>query len=127
MEGVRMIRDYSGSYTVDRGSNKKKYVKRKKAVGSPSFLSFTKPMWKAIGAMLFVTLMITISSTFWYGWQIQLALDEIGSSTTAHQELTSLNLQLTSNRDMLLSQGHMEKAARKLGLYPPADNQLRYP
>ncbi len=122
-----MIRDYSGNYTIGRGSNKKKQLKRKKAVGSPSFLSFTKPMWKAIGAMLFVTLVITISSTFWYGWQIRLALDEIGSSTTANQELTSLNLQLTSNRDMLLGQGHMEKAARKLGLYPPADNQLRYP
>jgi len=122
-----MIRDYSGSYTVDRGSNKKKYVQRKKAVGSPSFLSFTKPMWKAIGAMLLVTLAITLSSTFWYGRQIRLALDEIGRSTAANQELTSLNLQLTNNRNILLSQGHMEKAAKKLGLYPPADNQIRYP
>ncbi len=122
-----MIRDYSGSYTVDRGSNKKKQEKRKKAVGSPIFLSFTKPMWKAIGAMLFVTLAITLSSTFWYGWQIRLALDEIGSSTTANQELAGLNLQLTSHRDMLLRQGHIEKTAKKLGLYPPADNQLRYP
>ena len=122
-----MIKDYSGSYTADRFSSKKKPVKRKKAVGSPSFISFTKPMWKAIGAMLFVTLVITLSSTFWYGWQIRLALDEIGSNTTANQELAGLNLQLTSHRDMLLSQGQMEKTAKKLGLYPPADNQLRYP
>jgi len=84
-------------------------------------------MWKAIGAILFITLAIGVSSTFWYGWQIQLALDEIGSTRTANQKLTSLNLQLTNHRDMLLSQGHMEKAAKKLGLYPPTKSQLRYP
>ena len=95
--------------------------------------SMTRLRWSnrerfgGIGAILFITLAIGVSSTFWYGWQIQLALDEIGSTRTANQKLTSLNLQLTNHRDMLLSQGHMEKAAKKLGLYPPTKSQLRYP
>ena len=121
-----MIKDYSGSYSVGKKKHKTKAPKRKKASGSPQFISLSKLMWKAIGAMLFVTLAIGVSSTFWYGWQIQLALDEIGSTRTANQELTGLNLQLTNHRDILLSQGHMEKAAQKLGLYPPTKSQLRY-
>jgi len=122
-----MIKDYSGSYSVGKSKQKKKTLKRKKASGSPDFLSLSKLMWKAIGALLFVTLVIGVSSTFWYGWQIQLALDEIGSTKSVNQKLTSLNLQLTNHRDMLLSQEHMEKAAKKLGLYPPTKSQLRYP
>ena len=122
-----MIKDYLGSYSVRKGNRKTKTIKRKKASGSQNFLSFSKLMWKAIGAILFITLAIGVSSTFWYGWQIQLALDEIGSTRTANQKLTSLNLQLTNHRDMLLSQEHMEKAAKKLGLYPPTKSQLRYP
>ena len=122
-----MIKDYSGSFSAGIAKPKKKITKRKEASGSTNFLSFSKLMWKAIGAMLFVTLVVGISSTFWYGMQIQLALDQIGSSKSANQELTSLNLKLTNHRDMLLSQGHMAKTAKKLGLYPPTENQLRYP
>jgi len=51
-------------------------------------------MWKTIGAMLLVTLAIGVSSTFWYGWQIQSALDEIGQSNAANKALSNINLQL---------------------------------
>jgi hypothetical protein len=122
-----MIKDYSGSFIAENGTGKKKTIRRKKSVNTKHFLPLTKLTWNTIGVMLLVTLVIGVSSTFWYGWQIQLALDEIGKSAALNKELTNLNLKLTTHRDILLSKEHMLKTAKKLGLYPPAEDQLRYP
>jgi hypothetical protein len=122
-----MIKDYSGNFIAANGNCKKKIIKRRKAAGPKPFLSLKKLMWKTIGAMLLVTLVIGVSSTFWYGWQIQSALDEIGKSKATNKELNNLNLKLTIHRDILISNEHMVKTAKRLGLYPPAEDQLRYP
>ena len=122
-----MIKDYSGSFITENGTSRKKTIRRRTPVYTKHFLPLKKLMWNTIGAMLLVTLVIGVSSTFWYGWQIQLALDEIGKSEAMSKELTDLNLKLTTHRDILLSKEHMVKTAKKLGLYPPAENQLRYP
>lgn len=122
-----MIKDYAGNFIVENGTSKKKAIRRRKSVGAKHFIPLTKLMWNTIGAMLFVTLVIGVSSTFWYGWQIQLALDEIGKSEATNKEMTNLNLKLTTHRDILLSKEHMVKTAKKMGLYPPAEDQLRYP
>jgi hypothetical protein len=83
-------------------------------------------MWKTIGLMLLVTLVISITSTFWYGMKIQLALDQIGLDTAINKELTDKNRLLAVQHDLMLTRKHMEKTARKLGLQTATENQLRY-
>jgi len=122
-----MLRDYSGSIAIDNGRNIKKAPKRKAAAASKEFFSLTKLMWQTIGAMLLVTLAIGISSTIWYGWQVQLALDQIGSNKAVNNELQIENRLLIVQRDLMLTHNHMEEAAKKLGLRVPTKNQIRYP
>jgi len=84
-------------------------------------------MWKTIGAMVLVTLIIGISSTIWYGLQVQVALDQIGNKRTLNTKLHNENRLLLLQRDLMLSQEQMGAAAQKLGLRSPAKNQVRYP
>jgi hypothetical protein len=122
-----MIKDYSGKFIAANGNCKKKTVKQRKPAGPKTILSLKKLMWKTIGAMLLATMAIGVSSTFWYGWQIQSALDEIGKSKATNRELNNLNLKLTTHRDILASKEHVVKTVQKLGLYPPGEDQLRHP
>jgi len=122
-----MLRDYSGSIAIDNGRNIKRAPKRKAASASREFFTLTKLMWNTIGAMLLVTLAIGISSTIWYGMQVQLALDQIGTNKINNSELQIENRLLIVKRDLMLTQNHMEEAAKKLGLRVPTKNQVRYP
>lgn len=117
-----MVKDYSGSYRVKNCRNKKK-----KTSQSKNFLSATRLMWKTLGAMLLVTVIIGITSTIWYGWQVQLSLDQIGRDTATNNELADENRFLIAQRNLMLTQEHMEKAAEKIGLHTPTKKQLRYP
>ena len=117
-----MVKDYSGSYVVKNCRNKKK-----KAPKSKNLLSATRLMWKTLGAMLLVTVIIGITSTIWYGWQVQLALDQIGRDLSTYSELADENRLLLAQRNLLLTQEQMEEAAEKIGLYAPTKKQLRYP
>jgi uncharacterized protein HemX len=122
-----MVKDYSASYVVNNSRNRK--TARKKMTGSKSkdFFSATKLMWKTLGAMLLVTVVIGITSTIWYGWQVQLALDQIGKDRITNIELANENKLLIAQHDLMLTQEHMENAAGKIGLYTPSKAQLRYP
>ena len=122
-----MVKDYSGSYATKNYRNKKRPHKKKAASKTRRGFSATKLMWKTLGAMLIVTLIIGITSTVWYGWQVQLALDQIGKDKTSNSELADENRLLIAQRDLMLTQNHMEKAAQKIGLYSPTKSQLRYP
>jgi hypothetical protein len=119
---MEIVKDYSGSYIVKNCRNKKK-----KAPRSSDLFSVTRLMWKTLGAMLLVTVVIGITSTIWYGWQVQLALDQIGRDRITNRELTHENRLLVVKRDLLLTQEQMDKAAQKIGLYSPTKSQLRYP
>ena len=122
-----MVKDYSGSYATKNYRNKKRPHKKKAASKTRRVFSATRLMWKTLGAMLIVTLIIGITSTVWYGWQVQLALDQIGKDKTSNSELADENRLLIAQRDLMLTQNHMEKAAQKIGLYSPTKSQLRYP
>jgi len=84
-------------------------------------------MWKTLGAMLLITVVIGITSTIWYGWQVQLALNQIGGNKITNTELAGENRLLIAQRDLMLTQEYMKKAARRIGLYSPTKSQLRYP
>ena len=117
-----MVKDYADSYL-----HKKSRYCKKKCSNPKDLFSTAKFMWKTLGFMLFVTVVISITSTIWYGIQVQTALDQIGKDKITHKGLTDENRLLIAQRDLMLTRKHMEKAARKIGLQPPAENQLRYP
>ncbi len=122
-----MFKDYSGSFIAVNGRNKIRSSRKKSSSVSKEFIPATKLMWKTIGAMLLVTVVIGISSTVWYGLQVQVALDQIGNNKTANKTLQDENRLLIAQRDLLLTQEKMEAAAKNLGLRSPSENQLRYP
>jgi hypothetical protein len=122
-----MVNDYSGSFIAINSRCKKTTHKKKTASKSRDFFSATRLMWKTLAAMLFVTVIIGIASTAWYGWQIQLALDQIGKDAITNSELIMDKRLLIVQRDLMQTREHMEKSAQKIGLYPPVKNQLRYP
>ena len=122
-----MVNDYSGSYVAINCRNKKISHNKRAATKARDFFSVTKLMWKTLGAMLLVTVVIGITSTMWYGLQVQLALDQIGNDKITNSTLTRENKLLIVKHDLMLTQEQMEKAAQKIGLYSPTKSQLRYP
>ena len=122
-----MVNDYSGSYVAINYRNKKISHNKRAATKARDFFSVTKLMWKTLGAMLLVTVVIGITSTMWYGLQVQLALDQIGNDKITNSTLTRENKLLIVKHDLMLSQEQMEKSAQKIGLYSPTKSQLRYP
>lgn len=122
-----MFKDYSGSFIAVSGRNQMRTARRKPFTAPKELFSATKLMWKTIGAMLLATLVIGVSSTVWYGMQVQVALDQIGNNKAIYNELHNENRLLTAQRELLLTREHIEDAARKIGLRSPAKNQLRYP
>jgi hypothetical protein len=122
-----MFRDYSGNFIMTKGRNKIKSTRKKSSPASRELLPASKLMWKTIGAMLLVTVIIGISSTLWYGLQVQVALDQIGSNRAANNALHNKKKLLIVQRDLMLTQDQMEIAAQKIGLRSPAKKQIRYP
>ena len=122
-----MVKDYSGCFVAINGRCKIIPPKKKTTAKFRSFFSATRLMKKTLGTMLFVTVIIGISSTIWYGWQVQLSLDQIGKYTITNNELARENRLLIVQRDLIQSRDHMEKSAQKIGLYSPTKSQLRYP
>ena len=122
MRRFKMVRDYADAFIYQKSR------KCRKKIASPkNFISTARFMWKTLGVMLLITVVISITSTFWYGMQVQSALDQIGKGQTVNRELADENRLLIAQRDLLLTRKSMEKAAQKLGLQTPAKDQLRYP
>lgn len=117
-----MVKDYSGG-CIAINSRRRKITRTRFS----DFFSATKLAWKAVGTMLFVTLIVGITSTVWYGWQVQSALDQIGQDKKANYKLANENKLLIAQKNLMLTNDHMEKAARKIDLFSPSRNQLRYP
>jgi len=122
-----MYKDFSGSYVAVLGRNRRRPHKRKTTSAAKKFLPAAKPLWHVIGAMLLITLVIGVTSTIWYGWQVRSALDEIGQAKAVNGSLAAENKLLAVKRELMLSQEYMEEAARQQGLTLPSKNQLRYP
>jgi len=121
-----MYKDYSGGMIAVSGRNKIITSKRKKISVSHKLLPTTKFVWKTLGAMLLLTLVIGISSTIWYGLQVQVALDQIGNNVGLNNELQNENKLLVAQRNLMLTTDHMRGTAQKIGLVSPTEDQLRY-
>lgn len=122
-----MYRDYSGGCISAIGGNRKRSHKKRISFAAKELIPAVKLMWHAIGVMLLITLVIGVTSTIWYGWQVRSALDDIGQVKETKGKLANENKMLTVKHDLMLSQKYMVKAAKEQGLSLPAKNQLRYP
>lgn len=120
-----MISDYSNSYSPVFWNTKKRT--RQKISGKKKSLSASRLTLKAVGFMVGITVLAGVSSTFWYGWQIRIALDDIGKSQVVSQELVVQNRQLVTQLDNHISQETIIARAGKTGLYPPTKAQVRRP
>ncbi|KPJ98534.1 MAG: hypothetical protein AMJ60_07840 [Desulfobacterales bacterium SG8_35] len=121
-----MIKDYSGSFISVKSRNRIRTTKRKSNAASKELFHISTLMWKTIGAMLLLTLVFGISSTIWFGVQVQAALDQIGSHSKINTQMKYKKELLVTQRDLMLTRGHVEAAVQKLGLRSPAKNQIRF-
>ena len=122
-----MIKDYSGSFIEVKSRNRLRTSKKKSKAASKELFQLSTFMWKTIGAMLLLSLVFGISSTIWFGLQVQVALDQIGSHRALNTQMKNEKDQLVTQRDLMLTRGHIEAAVKKLGLRSPAKNQIRFP
>ena len=119
-----MFSDYSTTSMVTTGQRRHP---RKTSSSQKPVKPANRLFLKAVGAMVAFTLVAGLSSTFWYGWQIRVALDEIGKNNDIQQTLLIQRQSLTQERDQLLERKNIELAAAKLGLFPPSKKQVRNP
>jgi hypothetical protein len=121
-----MLKDYTGSVAITGGRNRLRAPGKKISTGMGDLFQPTRRMRETVGAMLLVTLVLGIGSTVWYSLQVQDALEKMGSSRAAGSEMQNANRALHAKYDFLLTRKQIVAAARKLGLRPAAENQLRY-
>ncbi len=121
-----MIQDYSSRCFLDTGTRfhrpKLMFTKKNTRQTSTGWM-----LWKSVGALLVLALIIGMASTYWFGSQIRVALDNVGKNQTIHKELLAHNNQLLARRDTLLSSESFESIAKELGLYPRSEGQVRHP
>ena len=122
-----MYKDYSLGCVDTIGKNRNRKHKKKTFSAAKEFFPAIKLIWHAFGIMLLISLVIGVTSTVWYGWQVQSALDDIGQAASVKKNLASKNQLLTVKHDLMLSEEYMTNAAKKQGLSLPTKNQLRYP
>jgi len=84
-------------------------------------------LWKTVGMLIIVSLIIGVASTLWFGNRIRTALDDIGEAKEIQIQLVNRNKELQTKRSQLLDRTHIEAVAKGLGLYPPTAGQKRTP
>jgi hypothetical protein len=82
---------------------------------------------RCAGILIIITLTIGVTSTLWFGMQIQTALDEIGKVREVKFHLAEQNNALKIDKIKMLSRSRIETAAKGLGLQAPTAGQIRTP
>ena len=116
-----MIQDYSRRYSSGVGRQNVRRRDRGMVSADSGFV------WKAVGVLAVVALIVGVGASLWLGWQIDSGLNELGSTRELRQEEGLRNKTLLVGRDGLHSQEKIEVAAAALGLYPPTTRQVRRP
>ena len=121
-----MINDHTDRYRAPAWHNKS-HNQRMFARKNRPRVENGPMLWKTVGALIIVSLIVGVASTLWFGNRIRTALDDIGKGKEIHTELISRNNELQARRGQLLDRAHIEAVAKGLGLYPPAAGQKRTP
>ncbi len=81
--------------------------------------------WELAGFALLGALAVLLVGSIWCGWQIKVDQGVLELEQAQGRGLTTLQRQLTEQRDGLASRERVEKmAARILKLFPPEKDQL---
>lgn len=121
-----MINDYSDRCFLTTRT-KQHQMRRKVLKKKFLHLSVSRAMLKTTGAMVILSLLIGIVTTVWFGQQLKTSLDAIGKNSTVRDDFLARKEKLTDQRDLLISRVRIEAAAKKLGLFPPTENQIHKP
>jgi len=116
-----MIQDYSQRYSAGGGRRQNVYRRGDRGPAGEGFL------WKAVGVLVSLAVVVGVAASLWLGWQIDSGLDELAAGRRLQAEAMARNTLLLSRRDELRRREHVEAAAGGLGLYPPTPQQIRRP
>ena len=118
-----MMKDYSLRYSTVVRSGQKICPKKRRLEKTRS----GKVIWRTVGVFLSLTMVLGIVSSVWFGRFVANAVQELTAQKAANHELHDLNGKLLAKWDSLLEHERVENSVRDLGLYPPADGQIRHP
>ncbi|MDA8165720.1 MAG: hypothetical protein M0017_11900 [Desulfobacteraceae bacterium] len=82
-------------------------------------------LWRASGVLAIVTVAIGMGFSLWMGYRINAGLDELTAWQHRRAEMEERHERLQQQRDSLLAAEKFQAAARKVGLYPPAPEQVK--
>jgi len=113
------MRDYAKKYS---GVGSRQRVSDRRAGGPDRERPF-----RIIGVITVVAMLMGIVSSFWFGIALQESLGRLDKGKQEKTELTATNVALSAEKEALLQQEKIEAAAGGLGLFPPAEKQIRRP
>ena len=114
------MRDYANKYSGT-------VVNRQKVSGKQAGGSDRERPSKIIGVVTVVAMLLGVGSSLWFGVALQDGLGRLDRSRQESTKLAVANVALIAEKDTLLQQGKLEAAAAGLGLFPPAEQQMRRP
>ncbi len=114
------MRDYSKKYSGVVGA-------RQRVSGRAPQGGEQGALLKLVGVVAVAAMLVGVASSIWFGMALQDGLGKLDKSRKEGQFLETTNRLLVDERDKLLRQEKIEMAAMTLGLYPPAEKQLRRP
>jgi len=82
---------------------------------------------KIVGAMVVLAMLAGVAGSVWFGVALQAGLSSLNKGRQEQVVLLAENEKLKARRTALLKQDKIEAAAKKLGLYPPSEKQIRRP
>ena len=115
------MKDYGPQYQNAAGK-RQNVVRRETGHGGRSGRNW---LWRATGVLATVVMVIGVGVSLWFGYQINSGLDELAIRQHRRGELQELHGRLEQERDKLLTEERIQPAARKMGLYPPAAEQVK--
>jgi hypothetical protein len=114
------MRDYAKKYSSPA-------VKRQKVSGKPTDGPEGNGLFKVIGVITVVAMLLGVASSFWLGAALQNELGRLDKGRLERTELALAKVALSVEKEALLKEGKIESAAGELGLFPPSRQQLRRP
>jgi hypothetical protein len=116
------VKDYGPKYQQE-GGKRQKIVRRGSGRGGQGVGRTW--LWRATGVLAMVVMAIGMVFSLWFGYRINHGLDELAARQNRRAELEERHGRLQQQRDVLLSTERFQAAARKVGLYPPAAEQVK--
>lgn len=114
------MRDYAKKYSGKGGG-------RQKVAGRGGNGSDRERLFRIIGVVAVVAMLMGVVSSLWFGVALQDGLGRLDKGKQEKVELTAANVALSAEKEALLQQGKIEAAAGGLGLFPPSEKQMRRP